>query len=64
LRGVFLLFPGIKERVSEVLNRKRGLALAMIRRLHEGLGIPADLLLKPYSVTKTRPARTKSDIRV
>lgn len=38
-------FLGSKERVSEVLNRKRGLSLAMIRRLHTGLGIPADLLV-------------------
>ena len=33
-------------RVYEVLNRKRGLTLAMIQRLHVGLGIPAESLLK------------------
>jgi HTH-type transcriptional regulator / antitoxin HigA len=38
-------YLGSKERVSEVLNRKRGLSLKMIRRLHVGLGIPADLLI-------------------
>ena len=38
-------YLGSKERVSEVLNGKRSLSLAMIRRLHAGLGIPADLLL-------------------
>jgi HTH-type transcriptional regulator/antitoxin HigA len=38
-------YLGGKERLSEVLNRKRSLSLAMIRRLHEGLGIPADLLI-------------------
>ncbi|OGO67202.1 MAG: hypothetical protein A2Z49_11710 [Chloroflexi bacterium RBG_19FT_COMBO_56_12] len=38
-------YLGSKERVSEVLNRKRGFSLAMIRRLHDGLGIPADLLV-------------------
>jgi len=38
-------YLGSKERVSEVLNRKRGFSLAMIRRLHTGLGIPADLLV-------------------
>jgi HTH-type transcriptional regulator/antitoxin HigA len=31
--------------VSEVLARKRPLNLAMIRKLHQGLGIPADVLL-------------------
>lgn len=37
-------------RVRQVLNRRRPLTLAMIRRLHEGLGIPADILIQPYSV--------------
>ncbi len=36
---------GSRERVSEVLNRKRSLSLAMIRRLHTSLGIPTDLLI-------------------
>lgn len=31
--------------VYEVLSRKRGLTLAMIRKLHAGLGIPAESLL-------------------
>jgi HTH-type transcriptional regulator/antitoxin HigA len=31
--------------VSEVLNRKRPLTLAMIRRLRAGLGLSADLLV-------------------
>jgi HTH-type transcriptional regulator/antitoxin HigA len=44
-RTDLIQYLGSKERVSEVLNRKRGLSLAMIRRLHEGLGIPADLLV-------------------
>jgi len=38
-------YLGSKSRVSEVLNRKRPLSLAMIRKLHEGLGIPADVLI-------------------
>jgi hypothetical protein len=32
--------------IGEVLNRRRELTLNMIRRLHEGLGIPADPLIK------------------
>ena len=37
---------GGRNRVYEVLARKRPLTLKMIRRLHEGLGIPAESLLK------------------
>ncbi len=36
---------GKSNRVYEVLNRKRPLTLAMIRRLHQRLGIPADVLI-------------------
>ncbi len=35
-------------RVSEVMNRKRPLTLAMIRRLHQGLGLPTDVLVREY----------------
>lgn len=38
-------FIGSPSKVSEVLNGKRGLSLSMIRSLHEGLGIPAEVLL-------------------
>lgn len=38
---------GKRNRVYEILNRKRPLTLKMIRRLHEGLGIPAESLIKP-----------------
>ena len=36
---------GRLNRVYEVLSRKRPLTLEMIRRLHEGLGIPAESLI-------------------
>lgn len=39
---------GRLNRVYEVLNRKRPLTLAMIWRLHEMLGIPAESLIRPY----------------
>jgi len=38
-------YLGSPSKVSEVLSRKRPLSLAMMRRLHEGLGIPAASLL-------------------
>jgi HTH-type transcriptional regulator / antitoxin HigA len=37
---------GGKNRASEILSRKRPLSLAMIRSLHEKLGIPASLLIR------------------
>ena len=36
---------GKSNRVYEVLSRKRPLTLAMIRRLHRALGIPAEVLI-------------------
>src|SRR3990172_6967685 len=44
-RSDLIPYLGSKERVSEVLNRKRGLSLGMIRRLHNGLGISANMLM-------------------
>jgi HTH-type transcriptional regulator/antitoxin HigA len=38
---------GRLNRVYEVLNRKRALTLPMIWKLHQGLGIPAESLIKP-----------------
>ncbi len=42
-------FIGGRARVSEILNRKRPLTIGMIRKLHAGLGIPAEVLIQPYS---------------
>jgi HTH-type transcriptional regulator/antitoxin HigA len=38
---------GTRTRIAEVLNRKRGLSIGMIRRLHKRLGISADVLIRP-----------------
>ncbi|NMM77041.1 transcriptional regulator [Acidovorax sp. SRB_14] len=38
-------YIGQRNRVYEVLNRKRALSVGMIRRLHQGLGIPAEVLI-------------------
>jgi HTH-type transcriptional regulator/antitoxin HigA len=38
---------GRLNRVYEVLNRTRPLTLKMIWRLHRGLGIPAESLIRP-----------------
>jgi len=39
-------FIGSRGKVSEILNRKRTLTLSMMRSLHNGLGIPAEILLQ------------------
>lgn len=39
-------YIGSQSKVSEVLNRKRPLSIGMIRALHQGLGIPAEVLLQ------------------
>ena len=41
------LLIGTRTRVAEVLNRRRNLSIGMIRRLHERLGISADVLIRP-----------------
>lgn len=38
---------GSRTRIAEVMNRKRNLSISMIRRLHEQMGIPADVLIRP-----------------
>lgn len=43
---------GSSIRVAEVLARKCALTLPMIRRLHEGLGIPADVLIREFAAAE------------
>ncbi len=38
---------GSRTRIAEVLNRKRSLSIGMIRRLHDRLGISAEILIQP-----------------
>src|SRR6266478_8394869 len=38
---------GTRTRIAEVLNRRRGLSITMIRRLHDKLGIAAEVLIRP-----------------
>jgi HTH-type transcriptional regulator/antitoxin HigA len=52
-------YIGSPSRVSEVLSRKRSLSLSMIRALHKGLGIPAEVLVqesrKPAAAAQRTP---------
>lgn len=43
---------GSRARVAEVLNRLRLLTLDMIRRLSDGLSLPAEVLVRRYEVRK------------
>ena len=43
-------YIGSRGRVAEVLKRARPLTLAMIRRLSEGLNLPADVLIADYEL--------------
>ena len=46
IRKDLIPYLGSQSKVSEVLNRKRPLSLSMMRALHDGLGIPAEVLLQ------------------
>ncbi len=46
-------YIGSSEVVDDVLSRYRALSIDMIRRLHSGLGISADILIQPYSLIKS-----------
>ena len=53
---------GGSNRASEVLSRKRPLTLAMVRALHEKLGIPSELLIQEPSAeyrVERKPRKTK-----
>ena len=63
-RGDLEPYLGSRARVSEVLSRKRPLSLGMIRRLHTGLGIPADVLIESYAVAKTARASSRTAARL
>ena len=45
-------YIGSRARVAEVLNRVRPLTLEMIRKLADGLGLPADVLIRGYRVKR------------
>jgi HTH-type transcriptional regulator/antitoxin HigA len=48
-------YLGSQARVSEVLKGKRSLSKEMIRKLHAGLGIPAEVLLQERGRVETEP---------
>ena len=59
-RSTLIRYLGSKERVSEVFNHKRRLSLAMICRLHDGLGIPSDLLIASCTQQEKRKSKARA----
>jgi len=45
-------YIGPRGRVSDILNRVRPLTLDMIRKLSEGLELPAEVLIRPYRLRR------------
>lgn len=59
------LYLQSKSKVSEVMNRKHPLSLSMIRALHGGLKIPAEVLLQesPQAPYSAGPAKSRKRAR-
>ena len=49
-------FIGPRGRVSNILNRVRPLMLEMIRKLVDGLNLPAEVLIRPYPLRQADAA--------
>jgi HTH-type transcriptional regulator/antitoxin HigA len=54
---------GQRTRVYEVMRRARPLSLNMIRRLHDELGIPAEVLIQPNRKPRRRALPNRSSVR-
>jgi len=46
-------YIGPRGRVSDILNRTRPLTLEMIRKLADGLNLPAEVLIRPYHLRQS-----------
>ena len=55
-------YIGSRGRVSEVLNRQRALTLPMIRRLTDGLGIAAEVLVREGAPSAPRKRSTRAEV--
>lgn len=49
-------YLGPRGRVADILTRTRPLSIGMIRRLVEGLELPADVLIQPYVLRESAHA--------
>jgi HTH-type transcriptional regulator/antitoxin HigA len=46
-------YIGPRGRVADILTRTRPLSMGMIRRLVDGLGLPANVLIQPYALRES-----------
>jgi len=53
-RKEMMPYFGSSSNVSKVLKRKRPLSLSMIRKLHQGLGIPVDILIEDIELNSLK----------
>jgi HTH-type transcriptional regulator / antitoxin HigA len=58
-RKDFEKIVGSSGRASEILNRKRHLTLAMIWKLVREWGMPAEVLVRPYTLSTHIPTRKR-----
>ena len=49
-------YIGSRSRVAEILNRRRALSMDMVRRLCNGLDLPAHVLIQPYTIAPASSA--------
>lgn len=49
-------YIGPRGRVADILNRTRPLTMTMIRRLANGLNLPAEVLIQPYPLRESARA--------
>ena len=55
-------YIGSRGRVWEILNRKRPLTLAMIRKLEQATGIPGSILIQPYETEQDNHAPLSREV--
>jgi HTH-type transcriptional regulator/antitoxin HigA len=57
-------FIGTRQRVWDIMEKRRRLTLPMIRRLSKGLHIPVDVLVQEYALQRNSPAfQPRSTVR-
>ncbi|MBX2997196.1 MAG: helix-turn-helix domain-containing protein [Caldilineaceae bacterium] len=54
-------YIGPRQRVWDIMEKRRSLSLSMIRRLEKGLGIPATLLIQEYPLRSNRDGEPQSN---
>ena len=59
-RSELVAILGSSSRVSDVLNARRALTVGQIRDLAGFLGLPVEVLVRPYAVRAAEPAKNRA----